>query len=163
MKNIKTKGMLLGYLYLAVGLVSLIISILFNSAINSLMLGFLTGLGAVLTLFGAFIIIYSWYMSRPRNSKKYSEMLENAEIECNDEMKIKLRNQAGRYAHLTCMIITIIAIPTFIILYSFKVISFFHFLILVLNEPNGETVFICINLYASHTADLVASSAHFLV
>ena len=40
---------------------------------------------------------------------------------------------------------------------------FFHFLILVLNVPNGATVLICINLYTSQTAVLVASSAHFLI
>ena len=40
---------------------------------------------------------------------------------------------------------------------------FFHFLILVLNVPNGATVLTCINLYTSQTAVLVASSAHFLI
>ena len=40
---------------------------------------------------------------------------------------------------------------------------FFHFLILVLKVPNGATVLTCMNLYTSHTAVLVASSAHFLI
>ncbi len=40
---------------------------------------------------------------------------------------------------------------------------FFHFLILVLNVPNGATVLTCINLYTSQTAVLVDSSAHFLI
>ncbi len=121
MKNIKTKGIRFGFIYLILGLSSISITPLFKSNINDLLRGFLTGIGGVFTLFGTFIIIYNWNMSRPKNLKKYSEMLENAEIECNDEMKVKLRNQAGRYAHITCMIITIIAIVAVIIMNNLKV------------------------------------------
>lgn len=64
--------------------------------------------------------------------KRYKEKLENEKIEQHDELKVKLRDRAGRYAYELSLVIVSISIVVFAILGQFEIIDNSRMIVLYL-------------------------------
>lgn len=108
------KNMLItGLVYLLIGIAFLLCGILLDTKLNSLFWGFAGG-GIVP---GLVVLHRYFYWSRPGNAARYTEKIENRQIDLHDERKEKLRNQSGRYAYVLGHITVCISIVVLSLLY----------------------------------------------
>ncbi len=132
------KNMLMsGLMYVLIGIAFLLCAIFLDTRLNSLFWGFAgSGIAPGLTM-----IYRYFYWTRPQNSKKYAEKIEEEKINLHDERKEKFRNQSGRYAYLLGIVTICISIVVFSILSSLGIIQNAKVLILYLG---GYAAFQCI-------------------
>lgn len=105
--------------FLAGGAVLLCVVLLTNSVLDSLLLGFASGMTAV----GIANICRYFYWSAPKNAERYREKLAKEKIEIQDELKSKLRDRAGRYTYLLGLVTICISMMVFSILGKLEAVS----------------------------------------
>ncbi len=106
-----------GFIYLTVGILFSVMSIMNEGKISSLYSG-IAGGGIVggMALLGKY-----FYWNNPKRTQKYKEKLEDEEINLKDERNEMYRDKAGRYAYKIGMIIIGISIILFSILNAFDI------------------------------------------
>lgn len=124
----KKSNLTIGIMYVIVGVIFLLVATLTDSGSDSLFYGF-AGAGIMP---GIMIICKYFYWNKPENIKRYKEKLENEKIEQHDELKVKLRDRAGRYAYELSLVIVSISIVVFAILGQFEIIDNSHMIVLYL-------------------------------
>ncbi|MDO5401677.1 MAG: hypothetical protein Q4F17_12030 [Eubacteriales bacterium] len=92
----KKSNLLWGIGYLLVGLSCLLLAIFTETALDGLLSG-LTGAGIGC---GAVTIYKYFYWSAPKHRERYAELLKAEDIALHDELNVKLRDKAGRYAYV---------------------------------------------------------------
>lgn len=110
---------IIGLIYLIAGIAFLTFILLFETKVNSILIGFATtGI-----LFGSVILWKYYYWAKPKNKNKYNEKMETEDIELKDERKEMLRDKSGRYAYILGLIILSISIVMFSILGTLEIIK----------------------------------------
>lgn len=112
----KKHNLVVGIIYVLIGLICLCVVLLTNTRLESLLCGF-TGAGIVS---GLMMICKYKYWTSPKNKQQYEERLEQERIELHDELKEKLRDKSGRYTYLLSMVLLSLAIVVFAILDAFS-------------------------------------------
>lgn len=115
----KKNNLATGIMYVIVGVIFLLAATLTDSKLDSLFFGF-AGAGMIP---GIMMICKYLYWNKPRNKERYKEKLENEKIEQHDELKVKLRDKAGRYAYVLSLVIVSISIVLFSILGHLEIIA----------------------------------------
>ena len=88
----KKSNLITGILYVLFGVVCVIVALLVETKLEGILWGF-AGAG----IFPGLMMIFKYfYWSSPKNRVRYEERLENERIEIHDELKTKVRNEAGR-------------------------------------------------------------------
>jgi len=82
---------------------------------------------------GIMIICKYFYWSSSERRERYAEKLENERIEMHDELKNKLRNEAGRYAYNIGLLMVSFSILFFGILGALGLIDYARVIILYLS------------------------------
>lgn len=82
---------------------------------------------------GIMMICKYFYWSSPERKERYAEKLENERIEMHDELKNKLRNEAGRYAYNIGLLMVSFSILLFGILGALGLIDYARVIILYLS------------------------------
>ena len=90
--KMKKNNLLIGIMYIIVGVLFFLVATLTDSKLDSLLFGF-AGAGIAP---GIMMIYRYFYWNKPGNKERYAERMENEKIEQHDEMKIKLRDKSGR-------------------------------------------------------------------
>lgn len=111
----KKRNYPLAALYLCMGLLCLYGAIRLGA---SSVTGILYGLAGALIGGGAVLLAKTWYWRRPENRARYEELADLAAIEQEDELKMKLRDKAGRQAYLWGLLVSCVAVLIFSILNS---------------------------------------------
>lgn len=115
----KKSNFIIGLIYLIAGIAFLTFILLFETKLNSILIGFATtGI-----LFGSVILWKYYYWVKPKNKNKYNEKIETEDIELKDERKEMLRDKSGRYAYILGLIILSISIVMFSILGTLEIIE----------------------------------------
>ncbi|WP_312613626.1 hypothetical protein [Oscillibacter sp.] len=108
-----------GLAYILAGIVFLLCGIFLDTTLNGLFWG-LAGGGIAPGL----AMVYRYvYWTRPQNSAKYAEKMEEETINLRDERKEKLRNQSGRYAYILGLVTVSISILVVSVLSSLELIE----------------------------------------
>lgn len=124
----KKSRLIIGSLYALFGIACLSIALLTESKVEGILWGFAgAGIGP-----GIMMILQYFYWSSPRNSVRYEARLENERIEMHDELKTKVRNEAGRYAFVLGLLVTCISILIFAVLGALEVIDNVRIILLYL-------------------------------
>lgn len=82
---------------------------------------------------GIMMICKYFYWSSPERKERYAEKLENERIEMHDELKNKLRNEAGRYAYNIGLLVVSFSILLFDILGAVEIIDYARIIVLYLS------------------------------
>lgn len=82
---------------------------------------------------GIMMICKFFYWSSPERREQYAEKLENERIEMHDELKNKLRNEAGRYAYNIGLLVVSFSILLFGILGALEIIDYARIIVLYLS------------------------------
>ena len=82
---------------------------------------------------GIMMICKFFYWSSPERKERYAEKLENERIEMHDELKNKLRNEAGRYAYNIGLLMVSFSILLFGILGALEIIDYARIIVLYLS------------------------------
>lgn len=123
------KNMLIaGLMYVLIGIGFLLCGIFLDTKLDSLFWGFAGGGIAP----GLTMIYRYFYWTRPQNTTKYAEKIEEEKINLHDERKEKFRNLSGRYAYLLGLITICISIVVFSVLSSLGIMQNAKILILYL-------------------------------
>ncbi|MBR5289005.1 MAG: hypothetical protein IKU34_10525 [Clostridia bacterium] len=85
----------------AVGIVCLLIALCTETKLDGIFWG-LTGAGIAL---GVMQIFTYFHWNAPKNRARYEALLDEKQIEMHDELKMKVRNQAGRQAYVAGLMI----------------------------------------------------------
>ncbi|WP_312810336.1 hypothetical protein [Sedimentibacter sp.] len=115
----KKNNLLIGIMYVIVGVLFFLAATLTDSKLDSLLFGF-AGAGIAP---GIMIIYRYFYWNKPGNKERYAERMENEKIEQHDEMKIKLRDKSGRYAYIFGLVAVSISIVAFSVLGQLEIID----------------------------------------
>ena len=113
---------------MAVGVVCMLIALLTETKLDGIFWG-LAGAGIAP---GAMNIIRYFHWNAPENRAHYETLLENKRIEMNDELKTKVRNQAGRYAYAVGLMIVCISMLVFAFLGTLGIVENAHVFVLYL-------------------------------
>jgi len=81
---------------------------------------------------GVLMICQYFYWSSPKNKERYEARLERERIEQHDELKTKIRDQAGRYAYCLGLLVISFSILAFGILGALGVIDGARMIVLYL-------------------------------
>lgn len=115
----KKSNLVIGILYIFVGIICLTIALFTESKLDGLFFG-IAGAGIV---FGVAMVFRYLYWSLPKNKEQYQQSLENENIEQHDELKEKIRDKSGRYAYVLGLITISISMLVFSALGSLKIIN----------------------------------------
>lgn len=115
----KKNNLLIGIMYIIVGVLFFLVATLTDSKLDSLLFGF-AGAGIAP---GIMMIYRYFYWNKPGNKERYAERMENEKIEQHDEMKIKLRDKSGRYAYIFGLVAVSISIVAFSIIGQLEIID----------------------------------------
>lgn len=108
----KKSNFIAGVLYVLFGLACLLAALLIETKLEGILWGF-AGAG----IFPGIIMLCKYfYWSSPKNKKQYEARLENEWIEMHDELKTKVRNEAGRYTYNLGLLVICFSILVFGIL-----------------------------------------------
>lgn len=113
----KKSNLVIGIIYLLLGLVCLFVSLTTNSKLDSILFGF-TG-----AFIGPGLYLIAKYCYYAKHQAAYKAKTEREQIELNDELKEKLRNKSGRYAYLLGLLVIGAAVPLFVILERLELIK----------------------------------------
>ena len=91
----KKSNLAAGILYVLFGAACLIAALIGETKLEGILWGF-AGAGIVP---GLMMIFRYFYWTSPKNSARYEDLLEKEKIEMHDELKTKIRNEAGRYTY----------------------------------------------------------------
>ena len=95
-----------GLIYMAAGLIGLAASLLIENGVGSILFGMSFGaMGAAAVMLWKY-----FYWTRPANTERYKERLEQENIEIHDERKEQLRCRAGRYAYVLGILVCAVTI-----------------------------------------------------
>ena len=128
----KKSNLVTGIAYVAFGFACLIAALCLETKLEGILWGF-AGAGIVP---GIGMIVQYFYWSEPKNRERYLERLERLEcvqIESNDELNVKVRNLAGRYAYVSGLMIVCASILFFGILGALEIIENARLIILYLS------------------------------
>ncbi|WP_313164584.1 hypothetical protein [Sedimentibacter sp.] len=115
----KKNNLLIGIMYIIVGVLFFLAATLTDSKLDSLLFGF-AGAGIAP---GIMMVYRYFYWNKPGNKERYAERMENEKIEQHDEMKIKLRDKSGRYAYIFGLVAVSISIVAFSVLGQLEIID----------------------------------------
>lgn len=115
----KKSNLVIGILYIFVGIICLTIALFTESKLDGLFFG-IAGAGIVS---GVAMVFRYLYWSLPKNKEQYQQSLENENIEQHDELKEKIRDKSGRYAYVLGLITISISMLVFSALGSLKIIN----------------------------------------
>jgi len=125
----KKSNLITGILYVLFGVACLIVALLMETKLDGILWGFAgAGIGP-----GIMMIYKYFYWSSPKNKKRYEERLENERIEMRDELKTKVRNEAGRYTYSLGLMVVCFSILTFGILGALEIIDHTRMIVLYLS------------------------------
>ena len=124
----KKSNLIAGIVSVVIGVVCMLIALLTETKLDGIFWG-LTGAGIAP---GAMNIFQYFHWNAPENRAHYETMLENKRIEMNDELKTKVRNQAGRYAYAVGLMIVCISMLVFAILGVLEIVENAHVFVLYL-------------------------------
>lgn len=115
----KKSNLVAGIGSVVVGVVCLLIALLTETKLEGILWG-ITGAGIAP---GVMSIFRYFHWNAPENRAHYEELLENERIEMHDELKNKVRNQAGRYAYVSGLMIICASILVFSILGALGIVE----------------------------------------
>ena len=125
----KKSNLAAGILYVLFGVACLIAALLMETKLEGILWGFAgAGLGP-----GILMICKYFYWSSPENKARYAERLENERIEMHDELKTKVRNEAGRYAYTLGLLAICFSILVFGLLGALEIIDCARMIVLYLS------------------------------
>lgn len=124
----KKSNLFAGLIYILLGVACLVLSLLFDSRLNDLLFGF-AGAGIIP---GLMMVVKYLYWTFPKNRDRYTERLDNRNIELQDERKQQLRDKSGRYAYLLGLAVVSLSIVTIAILGHLELIPNFRFMVIYL-------------------------------
>ena len=104
---------------IALGLVCLAASILWDTPLDSLLCGF----SGALAVPGAMQVWKYFKWTRLETADSYRRHLEEEQIELRDERKSMLRDKSGRYAYILGLLAAALAILVFSVLDAFGVVG----------------------------------------
>lgn len=136
----KKSNLILGIVYVFVGLMFLAAFLLLDTRLDSLLIGFASGAMAS----GIAITGKYFYWNRPGYREQYEEKLSQERIELHDELQEKLRDRTGRYTYLLGLLAVSISIVAFSVLGKYEIISQTRIIILYLG---GYLVFQLLAFY----------------
>lgn len=125
----KKNILMMGLMYVVIGIVFLLCAILWDTKLNSLFWGF-AGAGIIP---GLTMICKYFYWTRPQNAINYAEKIEEERINLYDERKKKFRNQSGRYAYILGLITICISLTVFSVLTMLDIIQNVRVLLIYLS------------------------------
>lgn len=125
----KKSNLVTGIVFVLVGIVLLGAALQIDSKLNGLLFGF----GGAAFGPGLVMICKFFYWSTPENQKRYEERMEVERIEMHDELKIKLRNQSGRYTYVLGLIVISLSVVLFSILGTLGIIEHSRIIVLYLS------------------------------
>lgn len=125
----KKSNLFAGIVYILFGLACLCAAILTETKLDGIFWGF-AGAGIFP---GIMMICKYFYWSAEKNKDRYEERLENERIEAHDELKTKLRNEAGRYAYSIGLLIVSFSILVFGVLGALELIDYARAIVLYLS------------------------------
>ena len=125
----KKSNLITGILYVLFGVVCVIVALLVETKLEGILWGF-AGAGIVP---GLMMIFKYFYWSSPKNRVRYEERLENERIEIHDELKTKVRNEAGRYTYSLGILVICFSILAFGILGALEIIDNTRMIVLYLS------------------------------
>lgn len=118
-EKMKRSNLYVGLIYLFIGIVCLMMALNYDSKLESLLFGF-AGAGICC---GAVILWKYYYWTRPDNKDRYTEKIEQENIELHDERKTILRDKSGRYAYIIGLMVLAVSIVVFSIIGSLNIIE----------------------------------------
>ena len=125
----KKSNLITGILYVLFGVVCVIVALLVETKLEGILWGF-AGAG----IFPGLMMIFKYfYWSSPKNRVRYEERLENERIELHDELKTKVRNEAGRYTYSLGILVICFSILVFGILGALEIIDNTRMIVLYLS------------------------------
>ena len=125
----KKSNLITGILYVLLGVVCVIVALLVETKLEGILWGF-AGAG----IFPGLMMIFKYfYWSSPKNRVRYEERLENERIEIHDELKTKVRNEAGRYTYSLGILVICFSILAFGILGALEIIDNTRMIVLYLS------------------------------
>ena len=124
----KKSNLVTGIAYVVFGVACLLAALCLETKLEGILWGF-AGAGIMP---GIMMIMQYVYWSAPENKDRYLERLERVQIESNDELNVKVRNLAGRYAYVSGLMIVCASILLFGILGALEIIENVRLLILYL-------------------------------
>lgn len=124
----KRSNFITGIVYSFVGIILLLIALLTDSKLDNLLWGFA---GAAIGL-GIVMICKYFYWSSSENKERYQAKLAAEKIEMHDELKVKLRNESGRYAYILGLLTISISMVIFSILGTLEIIDNSRMIVLYL-------------------------------
>ncbi|WP_279067763.1 hypothetical protein [Intestinimonas butyriciproducens] len=125
----KKGNLISGMLYVLFGVVCLIVALLIETKLEGILWGF-AGAGIFP---GIMMICKYYYWSSPKNKERYEKRLENERIEMHDELKTKVRNEAGRYTYNLGLLVICLSILVFGILGALEIIDNARMIVLYLS------------------------------
>ena len=115
----KKSNIAAGMLYVLLGVVCLVAALSFETKLEGILWG-IAGAGIVP---GLMMIFSYFYWTSPKNSARYEECLETKQIEMHDELKTKIRNEAGRYTYTLGLLVICLSILAFGILGGLEIVD----------------------------------------
>ena len=125
----KKSNLVTGIAYVVFGVACLIAALCLETKLEGILWGF-AGAGIMP---GIMMIMQYVYWSAPENKDRYLERLERVQIESNDELNVKVRNLAGRYAYVSGLMIVCASILFFGILGALEIIENARLIVLYLS------------------------------
>lgn len=121
----KKGNLITGILYVILGITCLISALLIETKLE----GILWGLAGACITPGIIMICKYFYWSSPKNKVRYKERLDKERIEIHDELKTKVRNEAGRYTYNLGLLVICFSMLIFSILGALEVIDDTHIIV----------------------------------
>lgn len=115
----KKSNLIVGVIYVLLGVVFLALALLTETALDDLFSGFT---GAFIGL-GIMIISKYVYWNSAQNKERYKEKLENEKIEMHDELKEKLRGKSAQYTYVIGLFVISFSSVLFSVLDSLDIIE----------------------------------------
>ncbi len=91
----KKSNLIMGCVYILVGVFSLVLAIVTETKLDALLWGF-SGAGIIP---GGMMVYQYFYWTSPKNEERYVQMMEVERIERHDELKEKVRGKSAQYAY----------------------------------------------------------------
>ena len=125
----KKSEFVIGLVYILAGLALAATGLMIDSELDSILFGFGVGMAGG----GIGTVVRYLYWTAPKNRERYREKIENENIELHDEMKVKLRDKAGRYTYGLGLLVICISILVFSILGKLELIHSERLIVLYLS------------------------------
>jgi len=128
-RKMKKSNLAAGILYVLFGAACLIAALIGETKLEGILWGF-AGAGIVP---GLMMVFRYFYWTSPKNSARYEDLLEKEKIEMHDELKTKIRNEAGRYTYTLGIWVICLSILAFGILGGLGIIDNARMIVLFLS------------------------------